>query len=287
MNSAPRFPIDGDQLYHQRARAAFPVLVRQAWNEQPISYSDLAEELGMPNPRNLNDVLGAIGRTIELLSEAFGAIPPIQFLAVQKNSGVPGVGISAYVSSIPDFKGLSLWQKRRLAGEAHSKIWSYPRWREVLMAVGLEALPPSLDEEGLAAAGAYEFGAGESAAHKELKALIASAPTMLGLKTTILSTTVEHALPSGDSIDVLLKAPGLWIAVEVKTESAPSQEILRGLFQCVKYRVLLKAVAGVLGLEVDAEAVLALGGTLPPELLSIRNSLGITVMERVGRAGDG
>lgn len=287
MNSALRLPIEGDKLYQQRARAAFPILVRQAWNSRPIFYSDLAEELGMANPRNLNDVLGAIGRTIELLSAQpeLGTIPPIQFLAVQKNTGVPGAGISAYVSSIPDFKALSLWQKRRLAEVEHARIRAYPRWKEVLIAVGLKALPSTLSDEALAIAGSYAFGKTEGTAHRALKELIAASPEVLGLRTKVITTLVEHVLPSSDSIDVLLEAPGLWIAVEVKAEGVPQREVLRGLFQCVKYRALLRAVAGVRGLETEAEALLALGGKFPSELLAVRNSLGVLVVEEVARVG--
>jgi hypothetical protein len=46
--------MSGDKLYQERARRAMPILVRQALASQPIYYSDLAEELGMSNPRNLN-----------------------------------------------------------------------------------------------------------------------------------------------------------------------------------------------------------------------------------------
>jgi hypothetical protein len=60
-------PIAGDKLYQHRARLALPLLVRQAEAGKPIIYSDLAEELGMPNPRNLNYPLGSIGSTIENL----------------------------------------------------------------------------------------------------------------------------------------------------------------------------------------------------------------------------
>ena len=58
-------PLSGDKLYQERARAALPLLVRQAEAATPIFYSSLARELGMPNPRNLNYVLGCIGQTLQ------------------------------------------------------------------------------------------------------------------------------------------------------------------------------------------------------------------------------
>ena len=89
-------PISGDKLYQERARAALPLLVRQAQAGAPIFYSDLAEELGMPNPRNLNYVLGSIGQSMELLSKSWKEkVPPIQCLVINKATGLPGEGIDA------------------------------------------------------------------------------------------------------------------------------------------------------------------------------------------------
>lgn len=79
-------PIWGNKLYQQRARMALPILIRQAEGQEPISYSNLALELGMPNPRNLSDVLGCIGETIEYLNKKKKQkIPPIQCLVVNKH----------------------------------------------------------------------------------------------------------------------------------------------------------------------------------------------------------
>src|SRR5882762_1786592 len=86
--------IHGTSLYQERARAALPLLVRQAHAHQPIYYSDLASELGMRNPRNLNFVLGSIGQTIIDLSESWkDEVPPIQALVINKATGLPGKGV--------------------------------------------------------------------------------------------------------------------------------------------------------------------------------------------------
>ena len=90
--------IDGDKLYQKRARLVLPILVRQAKAEQPIYYSDLAEEIGMPNPRNLNYVLGAIGNTLKKFGEIWNEeIPLINFLVINKSNGLPGEGIYYFI----------------------------------------------------------------------------------------------------------------------------------------------------------------------------------------------
>ena len=86
--------IEGEKLYQQRARKAFPLLVRQALANQPILYLDLAQELEMPNPRNLNYVLGCIGQTLQEISvEWKEEIPPINCLVINKTKGLPGGGL--------------------------------------------------------------------------------------------------------------------------------------------------------------------------------------------------
>jgi hypothetical protein len=89
-------PISGEKSYQVRARAALPLLVRQAQAGIPVLYSDLAEELRMPNPRNLNYVLGSIGQSLERLSKAWKTkVPPIQCLVINKSTGLPGEGMGA------------------------------------------------------------------------------------------------------------------------------------------------------------------------------------------------
>ena len=71
------------------------------------------------------------------------------------------------------------------------------------------------------------------------------------------------------------------IAAEVKGASAPSTEVVRGLFQCVKYEAVLNAEARATGSAVDCEAVLALGGPMPSSLIRLRHTLGVQVFDNL------
>jgi len=64
--------LGGDNLYQRRARIAMPILVRQAHARAKIFYAELAAELGMPSPRNLNYVLGSVGTTLRQLLRMSG-----------------------------------------------------------------------------------------------------------------------------------------------------------------------------------------------------------------------
>lgn len=154
-------PLPGNKLYQQRARRAFPILVRQAFASQPINYSDLADELDMPNPRNLNFVLGSIGQTIQRLSKKWGEkIPPLTCLVVSKTTGLPSGGVAWFIDDTNAFDKLPLKQKREIVNIELQKIFAYPRWLDVLHTFGLE-YTPARDYSQLAKEAQKRHGRGE------------------------------------------------------------------------------------------------------------------------------
>jgi hypothetical protein len=133
----------GDKPYQQRARAALPILVRQAKAQKTIYYADLAEELGMPNPRNLNFVLGSIGQSIVQLEKEQGqAIPPIQCLVVNQADGLPGEGVGFFIDQ-EKYKGMSERQRRIVVEAQLQMIFAYSEWDSILAAFSMQ--PATLD----------------------------------------------------------------------------------------------------------------------------------------------
>jgi hypothetical protein len=133
--------LDGDKLYQKRARKAFPILVRQAKAEQTIFYSDLAKEIGMPNPRNLNYVLGTIGNAIQNLNHELNTkIPPIQCLVINRNTGMPGKGIEWFIPDTDKFKNSTAKQKRLMLRQMLVEVFQYEDWNNILARFGLEPL---------------------------------------------------------------------------------------------------------------------------------------------------
>ena len=65
--------IDGDKPYQEMARRALPILVRQARAHRTMFYGELAVELGMSNPRNMNYPLGAVGNAMLDLAKNVGS----------------------------------------------------------------------------------------------------------------------------------------------------------------------------------------------------------------------
>lgn len=272
-------PIDGEKLYQRRGRKALPILVRQAEARVPITYSDLATELEMPNPRNLDYVLGSIGKTIEVLEKTLGGnIPPLQCLVVNKRTGLPGDGVGPFLIKKKDFGALSVIQKKKIVDAQLSEIYSYIGWREVLSALNL---PPSIPvtDQTLRKASNVRGGTGETAAHRALKDYVRLHPEIIGVKSSsIVSVNLEQGLPSGDKLDLSFKTKDAWIGVEVKSELSSLDDITRGIFQCVKYRAVMHAVEIGLGREPNIFVFLVLAQDLPTSLVALRNALDIEVV---------
>jgi hypothetical protein len=88
-------------------------------------------------------------------------------------------------------------------------------------------------------------------------------------------------LPSGDCLDVSFRGNKVWVAAEVKSSISAEGDIVRGLFQCVKYRAVMEAVLLSESRPQNARALLVLESKLPPSLISLRNMLGVEVVEGV------
>ena len=278
-------PIDpGGELYQQRAFHALPILVRQALAARTIYYGELAHELGMPNVRNLNFVLGAVGASLQRLGKAWAEIiPPLQAVAVNRQSGLPGDGFTGFVPNPGAFKMAPTHRKKRIIGALLAEVYSYPRWLKVLEHFG--AHPASVIDlaKVLPSSVRIALGSGgESDAHKQFKQFIASRPDSVGVTHRPERTEIEHVFPSSDAVDVLFCAGNSRVAVEVKARISSYQDLLRGIFQCVKYDALLKASLSVSEPDASSRVVLALEGALPHDLRSIANTLGVEVVDRIG-----
>lgn len=273
-------PLAGDKLYQQRARSALPLLVRQATASNPITYEDLAFELEMPNPRNLNYVLGSIGQTLCNLSDNWGIdVPPIQCLVVNKRDRLPGEGIGWFITDLSHYKKLSSKQRRQVVDAELQKIYAFDKWLKVLNTLNLQ--PADCDFTKLNKKASQFKGGGEGPEHKKLKQSVANNPAHFGIPVSSAPGETEHSLPSGDSLDVFFVHRKEHVGIEVKSHISDVADIARGLYQCVKYQAVLEARQAAYGHPQNVRTILVLGCELPAELLALKNILGVEVYEKV------
>ena len=87
-------------------------------------------------------------------------------------------------------------------------------------------------------------------------------------------------LLSGDRLDVYFELNnGSRIAIEVKSVSSSDADVMRGLFQCVKYKSVLDAESKIHGKKSQNLAMLILGGKISLENIKIREVLGVNILE--------
>jgi hypothetical protein len=271
----------GDAQYLTRARDALPLLVRQAEAHQTIFYSDLAEELKMPNPRNLNYVLGAIGRAVKDLSDAWKEnIPPLQCVVVNKNTGLPGDGVEWFISDLNAGDNRTASERIQILKLELVKVFEYRGWNKVLDAFQLAPVENDGRVAALIAQAGRRGGVGEREDHRRLKLFVAENPSVIGLKEFGKGST-EHCFPSADRVDVVFQSDKGWVGVEVKGPSSDEADIVRGMFQVIKYAALRDAHVKWTGGPPRATVMLVISGKLPEHLVKLKNLLGVKVLDEI------
>lgn len=117
--------------------------------------------------------------------------------------------------------------------------------------------------------------------HKSLKEYIYNNPSVIGIHSFI-DRAMEHNLLSGDRLDVWFRLiDNSEIAVEVKSEVSSSADVLRGLFQCMKYKTIMDAENKIEGTVRDNHVILVLGGSLSQSNAEVRDILRIETYENI------
>ena len=119
---------------------------------------------------------------------------------------------------------------------------------------------------------------GESEPHRMFKEFVAQNPASVGVHQRPSRIDVEHPLPSGDQLDVLFTLRKSFVAVEVKSVISPKADLIRGVFQCVKYDAVMNAAAKATRSEMDVHVVLAVESPRNVEIERLAHTLGVTVM---------
>jgi len=146
--------------------------------------------------------------------------------------------------------------------------------------VGSVLTAKSLSLPAIAKQAKYGRAGGETEDHRRLKEYVKSNPRLIGLSKTAHGES-EYLFLSSDAIDVLFKSPQIWVGVEVKSARSDPPDIMRGIFQCMKYKALMEATQKYERQGAGTRVVLVLGGNLPPELRAIVRLLEIELREKV------
>lgn len=262
----------------ENVRKAFPYLVQLAQNHRLAQYKDLINALGYSRYSGIGLVLGYVADVTFRLSQITGLDIPYLNALVVNNSGVPSDGLD-YVFN--DYS--SAENKKCYIQSIIDKAFCFSKWNWVLKELGLKPAAISSNEyaEQLRQSiKSYGFGGGEGAEHKAMKEAICNNPSLVRCKNVEYKET-EHVLYSADRLDVFfILKNGDHIAVEVKPSTAPEDDIIRGIFQCVKYKAVMDAERTIEASNHNNATLLVIGGPMPAQAKRIANDLKVSYIEK-------
>jgi hypothetical protein len=249
-----------------------PILIRRAKEGRPISYGELAaalhDEFGHePKARKTlyGPPVGAVGEVLRDLGKKWGeVIPPINTIVVEAGSGLPAAGADELAHFFFESSGAHMEQDRdAYMRAAQQAVFDYGnRWDRVAQALGAPTLPPAggvIDQgEPIELPTIPRAFGGESPEHKALKAWILDHPEELAEwgEFDADQGRPEHCISSGDRLDAYFDNGRRRLAVEVKASHASDDELMRGVYQCIKYRAVLRAEQRALRHAPNGDAVL-------------------------------
>lgn len=262
---------NGVSWTEERARLALPILLSLAKSAHKITYRNLDKEIavqtGQPPIRVLviyGKVLEIVGQALNQLSEEWqDEIPPLTILAVSEGkNGEPSSGVDGFLqryATKSTSENLTSNNRSAMIERATNAAHNYSRWDDVAEYFGVSIsgeLLPETEPIQLAKPTPILGGGGESTAHLALKNHVAEHPGLFSSYGEFKNGTIEFRLDSGDEVDVLFQNDEQTLAVEVKTDTASQGELTRGIFQCVKYRAVLRAMYDIEGKLINVQTVL-------------------------------
>jgi hypothetical protein len=226
-----------------------PYLVLSAKTKRTPTYKDLANLIGT-HPRVMSKVLGYIRDDLCIPR----GLPLITSIVVNQGSGLPGDDWLPQGTS-----HLSSEEYRQEFEKLRDEVFAYLGWDLLLKELGLpaeEETIDNLDERGRAYSEYLEriSNSGENEDHQKLKEYIAQHPDVINVNP-VNPAQVEYLFISGDRADIIFQTgQDAWAVVEIK--NGEIGELVRGVYQAIKYRELLRAEKGH-GEYCQVDAVLA------------------------------
>lgn len=280
-----------DQEHNLYAKKILKFLIERIQNykgsDKYITYGELAKLVDYPQPYTFPQFPGRIGTTLgemgHLLDEISapdwkGRIPLIQSMVVNKNKKLPSDGLKEFFYGYPD---LSDEKKRDFIRNEFRLIFDFgDRWFYILKELGVENThSPNANKKNKS--GLYNpFGNEGSPEHRKLRDYVASHPKKVGAKKKEKGQ-VEYPLKSGDLVDVFLTYNEIKLGVEVKSVRSGDDDHERGIYQCIKYREVLKAESIIKNEECVIDCLLVHENELSRKIIRIAKKLSVKTIRLV------
>jgi hypothetical protein len=213
-----------------------PYLVQAAKSHKTITYKNLAAKIGAHH-RAMGNALAYVRDELCIPK----GLPLITCIVVNGNTGLPGESWLPQGTS-----NLSPEEYEQEFFRYRDQVMAYPGWDAFLKELDLPTVDPTvedLDDRGRAYSEYIErTGGGESEDHRKLKEYIAAHPEAISLADES-AAQMDYLFVAGDRADIVFGiGPDAWAVVEIK--NGEIGELVKGVYQAIKYRALLQAEKG-------------------------------------------
>jgi len=263
---------DGVSWTDAMTRIALPIVLHTAISGDRITYGKLNEAVGRRGGAaamaiTYRFVAGKIGDICEALAEDLEEpVPPLNAIIVNERTKLPSHGVDMYLlrylgKPAKLIAKMADEDRKAYASQAIEAVHSFEAWAKIGSLLGYPSILGKPLNRGkpipLPDHSAFSTGP-ESDAHKALKHWVADHPEQFMAFGAFGKGECERNLSSGDRLDVHFDNGSKSLAVEVKTATASDSEVQRGVYQCVKYRAVLRAMQLAASKPPNGNAVLAL-----------------------------
>jgi hypothetical protein len=290
--------LNGNDWKPKIARVLLVILLIKAKHRQKMTYGEfdqLIQEFGIDKHRfatNYGYPAGLVGSAMKELSKKLKiTIPPINALLVNKKTDLPGHGIEKYLEDYSERRNLPKSIKgQQLSNAVIEDVFDFD-WSIVInyLNIEIDELARFLISKAETKNGLFKKkyqekilrrgGKGESDSHRNLKELLYNKSSVVEkyLEFKCKHKYLEYGLLSADKIDVVYENKYEILGIEVKSVISDECDIVRGIFQCVKYQAILNAEMKINDQAPFARSVLIIENEITRETKNIAKSLKVEV----------
>ena len=232
-----------------------------------------------------------VGGMMDEIWARYQQVPPINLLVVNQVTDVPGYNAGYYADTWFNKKegwydGASTANREAAIVQLWKDARSFQGWDTIS---GIYASDISMESHWKKESGGNELdgkvrrqnggGPAESQEHRNLKYFIAANPDLCGAPQANSRGVVEYRFRSGDEADVRFSGRHAVRVIEVKSRISNEKDMVRGIYQCIKYQCLAVAEECVDGTSRDVSTALVVERLkLPTTITSLAKTLNVELL---------
>ncbi len=163
---------------------------------------------------------------------------------------MPGEGAGPFLADYlgderlrsPQFRTLYPDEWRSACNLVAANVYATDEWDDLYRRTFGERLPLPSPPNGRELDGIRQGRTGAGSNHKALRLWAKQNPGNVKRAYAAFRSETEEVLDSADRVDVVYYGPHTTVVLEVKSKDSDTQDLRHGVFQCIKYRAVMRAM---------------------------------------------